>query len=359
MTKEQAQEWFDNRYSNEKNEKDINIVKALLDFSKPDLEGPLKINGFANLESINLKNLKLTSLEISDCSQLKKITDLSKLPKLKCLSIRNCPSLTELDCSNSNLTSLDLDHPEYITVKSPPNLVTTGEKEKFKNILVVGRTGNGRSALCNVLTDTNEFMEGGYAVSETLRVQKEYFEWNKTRYCVVDTVGIENTKLNMKELLRTIADGINLMPEGINQVLFVTDGSFSESEIRMYNLSKDSIFESGILGYVTIVRTKFTNFKNKGECNKDKRAMLERNETIAKIINSCNGVIHVDNLPINIIDDDSDYEERVNINKNARKRSRNILLNHLEKVGQEKYNKTKMDDLRNRILAYIGQDDNE
>ncbi|PKY23568.1 hypothetical protein RhiirB3_411995 [Rhizophagus irregularis] len=151
-----------------------------------------------------------------------------------------------------------------------------------------------------------------------------------------------------------MADGINLIPEGINQVLFVTDGSFSESEIRTYNLSRDSIFESGILDYVTIVRTKFTNFKNKSECDKDKRAMLERSVTIAEMINSCNDVIHVDNLPTNIIDDDSDYEERVNINRNARRRSRNILLNHLEKVCKDKYNKIKIDDLRDKLLAYIG-----
>src|SRR3954453_19316227 len=82
----------------------------------------LEIDGFTKLKIIDLTNLKLTSLEISNCSQLTKINlselasnlEISRCSKLievklsecqiKSLSVRNCPKLTKLNCSNSGLT---------------------------------------------------------------------------------------------------------------------------------------------------------------------------------------------------------------------------------------------------------------
>jgi len=41
------------------------------------------------------------------------------------------------------------------------------------------------------------------------------------------------------------------------------------------------------------VRTKFSNFKNEAECQKDKEDLCNNNEEIADIIKSCKDVIHV------------------------------------------------------------------
>ena len=46
------------------------------------------------------------------------------------------------------------------------------------------------------------------------------------------------------------------------------------------------------------MRTKFNNFKNIDYNKLDKIKLFMENEIIAKIINSCNGIIHVDNPPI-------------------------------------------------------------
>ncbi|CAB4433856.1 unnamed protein product [Rhizophagus irregularis] len=48
----------------------------------------------------------------------------------------------------------------------------------------------------------------------------------------------------------------------------------------------------------------------------------EGNKLVAEIVNSCNGVVHVDNPSINIIEeeDDDDYKDRILVNKNARKK---------------------------------------
>jgi Leucine-rich repeat (LRR) protein len=78
----------------------------MFSFLKTKLEGSLKIEGFKNLESIRLKNVKLDNLKISDCSQLKKV-DLFEFTKLTSLSVNKCSNLTAHNCSLNGLSSLN------------------------------------------------------------------------------------------------------------------------------------------------------------------------------------------------------------------------------------------------------------
>jgi GTP-binding protein EngB required for normal cell division len=377
----------------------------------------LKINDCSQLNKVELSELPLTRLEISGCSQLKQISGFSKLPELKSLSVRNCRNLTKLDCSStrtltdlevsdlielncsntsieelslnlcpniqkiicsnnkklnnldvsnckklefldctgSKLTSLDLSYcSKSINVK-PSNLKITREKEKI-NILIVGRTGGGKSTLANVLTDTVHFKASAYATSQTINFNKKEFKWNEKDFRVVDTIGVGNTKLNIKYTLFNIAEGILSMPEGINHVLFVIDGGFTSEDINTFELIRDSIFNGGILKYITIVRTKFHNFRNKKECDTDVKIMLEEKGIIAEIIDSCCGVIHVDNPPIDFVkdNDDDDYESQIIVNKNARKNSREKIFDYLEeKNHKENFKSEDWDKLCNQIDEYI------
>ncbi|CAB4444940.1 unnamed protein product [Rhizophagus irregularis] len=245
---------------------------------------------------------------------------------------------------------LKLEVPEFI----PDDQVTQEMKKAKKNILIVGRTGSGISALCNVLTDTEEFKESGCSISMTDNFQKKDFEWCGKKYCVVDTVGIDNTRLSTNEVLHKIAEGICSMPEGLSQVLFVVDGNFTAGETRIFNLLKDSIFSMNILGYVTIVRTKFSNFKNSDKCDINRNQLRNENEKIAEIVRSCRDVVHIDNPPTNIEIVDKEDERTVKTNKGIRKRSREILLNYLDKACKEEYFKLKpWNELRKQIDEYL------
>jgi hypothetical protein len=84
------------------------------------------------------------------------------------------------------------------------------------------------------------------------------------------------------------------------------------------------------------VRIEFNNFKNKNECNNDRRRLLEENETIAEIVKSCRDIVYVDKPHIN--DDDLDT---INNNKEIRQKSREILLDYLDKTCQDEYFKLK------------------
>ncbi|CAB4381724.1 unnamed protein product [Rhizophagus irregularis] len=214
-------------------------------------------------------------------------------------------------------------------------------KEKTRNLLIVGQTGGGKSTLANVLSGIVDSEE--HSISENENFQKKDFEWRGTKYRVVDTIGIgkEVTYEKMGEL-------IHLIPEGLNQVLLVIDGKFMIKEkIGLSELFRKLIFEDGIAEYITIVRTKFSNFKNESECKKDKEDLCKESKTIAKL---CKNIVYVDNPPISIFVDDEDDEETIRINRKRRDQSRNILLEHLEKTCHKL---EKWDNLCAKIDSYI------
>ncbi|CAB5376212.1 unnamed protein product [Rhizophagus irregularis] len=219
------------------------------------------------------------------------------------------------------------------------------EEKKIRNLLVVGYAGSGKSTLANVLFDTH--LEGNKQIRKTKNFQKRVFKRNKTEYRVVDTIGIGDINLTKKKVIcEKIAEVIYLIPEGISQILFVIDGKFSVEKASTFNLLKDFIFEIGIVKYITIVRTKFSNFKNEDECKKDTENLCDENKSIAKL---CKSIVYVDNPPVDISVRDDDDKETIRINKRRRNQSREILLDHLDEVCRKKYYKLKIwDNLQNK-----------
>lgn len=212
---------------------------------------------------------------------------------------------------------------------------------------MVGYAGSGKSTLSNVLYDAGHFEGNTHPIKKTTNFQKRVFKWNKAEYHVVDTIGIGDINLTKKKVIcEKIAEVIYLMPEGISQVLFVIDGKFSAEEASTFNLLKDFIFESGIAEYITIVRTKFSNFKNEYERKKDQERLRKEYELIASF---CKNIVYVDNPPVNIHVHDYDDDETIKINKRRRNQSRQILLDHLDKVCRKKHYKLKIwDNLHNK-----------
>lgn len=215
-------------------------------------------------------------------------------------------------------------------------------KQKIRNILLIGRTGQGKSTLANVLSDTEEFKEGKYGVSETKDIKSTNFIVNDINYKVIDTVGLGDTKLTEEEVLDKIAEATRCIKGGLNQVLFVTSGKFSKEEIFTYDLLRKTIFDEDITKYTTIIRTRFPSFENKEECEKDIELMIKDNKELAEVIESCNKrIIHVNNLAK---EEDFTLEARVS--------SRKILLNHLT-TCQDIYEPQNLEKLNVKITYYI------
>ncbi|CAG8776152.1 19639_t:CDS:10 [Gigaspora margarita] len=137
------------------------------------------------------------------------------------------------------------------------------DKKVFKNILLIGKTGNGKSTLANVLTGTNLFKESDSAVSETKEINSEEFECEGVNYRIIDTIGMDdNTGLTNEEILEKVAQATYSMKEGISQIMFVTSGRFDRSEMLAYSLLKGTIFDEKIAKYTTIVRTRSPRFED-------------------------------------------------------------------------------------------------
>jgi len=161
---------------------------------------------------------------------------------------------------------------------------------------------------------------------------------------VIDNIGFGDTSnLFKEEILFKIGEGIYSVKEGLNQVFFVVKGRFSPEQIVVFKQFEDFISETGIAKFTTIVRTNFPNFRDKKRCKKESESLLNQNEELKKIIESCNGILYVDNPPMSTIEEDDSEEEKEekelenSINQRRRKESRKIVLEHLEKNCQEIY----------------------
>ena len=227
------------------------------------------------------------------------------------------------------------------------------KKNAIRNVLLVGRTGNGKSSLANVLTNTEKFKESSNNVSETRTIQAEDFilKLNEEEITcnVIDTVGIGDTKLSDKEVLKKISEVSHYLKDnGLCQILFVTNGRRTREEIETYNVMKQVLFGDDITKYTTIVRTNFDKFEDKESCEKATIQTHEENPTLSEILRNCNGIIYVNNPSV----DEKQRASAIRLAKELRDESRKILIEHLTyKCGN--YYPTKISQLNERIESYM------
>ena len=222
---------------------------------------------------------------------------------------------------------------------------------EHRNILLIGRTGKGKSTLANVLSDSDEFKESFGMASQTCDFQAKSFSWKGLKYQVIDTPGIDDTNLKPEEVLDRIIEAAYFAKEGINQVLFVTRGRFDKIEAETYKLA-EAIFsdKKETDKYITIVRTDFAKFRKEKECEKDIKSMFNSNEELSSVIKKAykrGKIIYVNNPSVD------DEEEKWMENAKEREFSRSILLEHLEKNRCEIYKPQNLAEFNSRISDYM------
>ncbi|CAI2180980.1 6689_t:CDS:2 [Funneliformis geosporum] len=345
-------------------------------FGDKVLTSSLKLEGFTNLRVLIISSHQLISLDTSDCPNLEALDCQNN--QLNILNINNCSSLEKINCSGNYIKKLGLNtnielkeincdfnkNLKETDVSNCPNLIKTGSgfaiengkliknvsqitpagENSIRNILIIGITGSGKSALANVLSSTNQFGESNYSTSATKSFQSSgVVEYQGKKYRVIDNIGFGDTnKITEEEILFRIGEGIHEAKEGLNQILFVFKDRFSQEHITVFNMFKDFIDEIEIAKFTTIVRTRFPKFKKKEACEKDKQTLISQTIELSEIINSCNGLIHVDNPSV----DEDDSDDEAVIDRKRRGESREMVLKYLT----ENYNINSMvEDYKQRV----------
>ncbi|CAG8506999.1 5171_t:CDS:2 [Racocetra fulgida] len=113
-------------------------------------------------------------------------------------------------------------------------------------------TLSGKSALANVLTNTDKFFEGRIGWNITSQVQVEEFfseitdaEGQTITYRVIDLPGTDNTKLSLAELFAEIKKALEECGAQLHQIFFLYPGRSSNQQItKAYKLLKKIISPS-------------------------------------------------------------------------------------------------------------------
>lgn len=223
-----------------------------------------------------------------------------------------------------------------------------------RNILLIGRTGNGKSTLANVLTNSNAFVESDKSVSVTKDTQIGKFNLsigdnNVITYKVIDTVGFGDTQMDQKEVMLKIAELSQHIKEGLNQVFFVVGKRFTKEEIEVFNIMREVLFGLEVTKYITLVRTSFSSFENEDACQEDIRRIHEEKPALSEIIKSCSRrIIYVNNPPINI----DQRKSMIIAAQESREISREKIINHLI-LHTNNYHSPNIDKLNERINSYM------
>jgi len=220
---------------------------------------------------------------------------------------------------------------------------------EIKTILLIGRTGNGKSTLANVISGTSRFTESEFAVSETRKIVEDIFEYKGVKYQIIDTVGIGDTKLTLDKVLRKLALMGHSVKDGLHQILFVTDGKISEEAKSTYDLLRKVVFDGNIARYTTVVRTRFASFMNEEKCAKDKDEMSKISKGLEELIGECKRLVHVDNPPL------IGNKKEIKLSEERRNKSRELLMKHLESVckNTDKYRPINLIILNSEIGRYV------